>query len=85
MRVILLAGLALAVSACGGGNDSTANEANALIEDNLMLDSNAMMIDPAMNGMTNMDANLAGDMNTQNLMIQDAMSNDADTNLANGL
>ena len=86
MRMILLAGLALAVSARGGGNDATeANEANAMIEDNLMLDQNAMMADPTMNGTMGMDANMTGDANTQNLMVQDATTNDPDTNLANGL
>ena len=85
MRGFLLAGLALAVTACGGNDSSQANEANAMIEDNLMLDQNAMMADPTLNAMTNMDANMAADANTQNLMVQDATTNDPDTNLANGL
>ena len=39
------------------------------------------MLDPAMNA----DANLATDPATQNAMEQDLTTNDADTNLANGL
>lgn len=87
MRTILLAGVALALSACGGGSE-TANETNMLMEDNMIMDQN-MMVDPnlsvdAMNGM-GAGANGAVDSNTANLMEKDAATNDADTNLANGL
>ena len=86
MRRIFLACAVLAISACGGGNDTAANEANALAADNMMLDQN-MMLDEnvSMDAMTNMDANAAVDANTQNLMVKDATTNDPDTNLANGL
>ena len=85
MRAILLAGLALALSACGGGGDPADNGANALGADNLLMDENMMMDANAMNGMGGMDANMSTNGATENLMIQDATTNDADTNLANGL
>ena len=91
MRMILLASAALALSACGGGG-SEGNDANALAGDNMMMDQNMMMdgnmmMDPNMsaNGMTGMDANGAMDANAQNMMAQDAATNDPDTNLANGI
>ena len=85
MRKIILAGLVLGLAACGG-NESQTNETNVLTTDNMMMDQNMavdqnMMIDQ--NAMDNIAA--APDANTQNLMIQDATTNDADTNLANGL
>ncbi|HYJ84258.1 MAG TPA: hypothetical protein VEW26_15610 [Allosphingosinicella sp.] len=83
MRIIALAGLALALSACGG--DRSAEEANLaadnlIVDDNLLLDSNA-----ALNSAAGVDANGAVDSDTANLMAKDAVTNDADTNLANGL
>ena len=93
MRTIALAAVALALSACGG-NDS-AQDANALgtenlmVDDNLMMDSNAMLdANASMNGMGEaggMDANASTNASTENMMMQDATTNDADTNLANGL
>ena len=87
MRMIALAAAALALAACGSSdNGAAANDANAiggddlLMEDNLLLDSNA-----SLNGTAGMDANGSVDSNTQNLMAKDAVTNDADTNLANGL
>lgn len=74
---ILLSCAALAVSACNRADDT--GEANVLAEDNMMVDENAML-DPAMNA----DANLA-DTATNNLIEQDLTTNDADTNLANGM
>ncbi|HEX9948057.1 MAG TPA: hypothetical protein VGA98_11000 [Allosphingosinicella sp.] len=98
MRAILVAGVALALSACGGsGGDPAANEANALGADNMMMDEN-LMLDPnmSMNGATGMEGSMGGndamgggngamDANTQNMMQKDAATNDPDTNLANGL
>jgi hypothetical protein len=97
MRSILLAGLALAVSACGGGTEATdANAAadNMMMDPNMMTDQN-MMLDPnmsmngmdTMNGMTGAGAGTGGavDANTQNMMLKDATTNDPDTNLANGM
>jgi hypothetical protein len=85
MRMIALAGLALALSACGGGGEK-ADEANTMAADNMMMDENLMMDSNAsMNGMGGMDANASMGASTENMMMQDAMTNDADTNLANGL
>jgi hypothetical protein len=90
MRMILLAGVAL-LSACGGGSETNTTDMNTMATDNMMMDQN-MMMDPNMMMDANgaMDANMAGgaagtDAATANLMAQDAASNDADTNLANGL
>ena len=86
MRMIALAAAALALSACGGsGDDSAASDANALGPDNLLIDDNLLLdSNLAVNG-TGVDANGAVDSNTANLMMKDATTNDADTNLANGL
>ena len=81
MRKILLAGVALALSACGGGGTET-NNAAVLTTDNMLMDENMMLDQNMMNGM---DANATIDANTANLMMEDATTNDADTNLANGL
>jgi hypothetical protein len=90
--MILLAGAALALSACsGGGNSTEANQANALSTDNMMMDQNLLMDQNMMdqnmsaNAAAGMGANGAADANTQNMMRQDAATNDPDTNLANGL
>jgi hypothetical protein len=80
MRIIALAGLALALSACGGNNGNSADEANALTTDNLLVDDNLMM-----DGTGGMDANASTNATTENLMMNDAATNDPDTNLANGL
>lgn len=86
MRTILLAGVALALSACGGGGgETTANDLNAVTADNMLMDEN-LMLDPnaSING-TTLDANGSVNATTQNLMEKDAVTNDPDTNLANGL
>ena len=89
MRMILVAGAALALSACGGGG-SEANQANSAALDNMTFDQNLMM-DQGLGGDANMAMNGAAGMgnamdpNTQNMMRQDATTNDPDTNLANGL
>jgi hypothetical protein len=91
MRKILLAGLVLGLSACGGGEKS-AEEANMMGADNMALDQNMTMdqnmtLDQngSMNGMMNMDGNATMDANTHNMMMKDATTNDPDTNLANGV
>lgn len=86
MRMIALAAVALALSACGSdGGDTAANDANALGTDNLMMDDNLLLdSNLSING-TGLDANGAVDSNTANMMMKDATTNDADTNLANGL
>jgi hypothetical protein len=86
MRMIALAAAALALSACGG-NETSADEANALATDNLMMDDNLMLdANASMNGAGGMDANASTNSATEaNMMMKDATTNDADTNLANGL
>lgn len=90
MRMIALAAVALALSACGGESGTSTEGANALTTDNLMMDENPMMDSNAsMNGMGGtggMDANASTNAATENMMMQkDAVTNDPDTNLANGL
>jgi hypothetical protein len=89
MRTLLIiAAAALAVAGCSGGAD-TANEVDTLAVNNLVVDDgtavnadmNAMMPSD-MNAMTVNDLNA---MNTQELQQKDLTTNDADTNLANGL
>ncbi|HEY0147892.1 MAG TPA: hypothetical protein VGB70_02700 [Allosphingosinicella sp.] len=94
MRMIILAGAVLALSACGGG-ETEAN--NTMAADNMMAVDPMMDPNMSMNGMdANMTGNMAGsaggamangsmDSNTQNMMAQDANTNAPDTNLANGL
>lgn len=88
MRVLLIAaGAVLTLSACGGGGETetttvnTTTDANAMGTDNMMMDPG--MNGAAMNGM--MDANMAADPATQNMMQQDMNTNSPDTNLANGM
>lgn len=85
MRMIVLAAAALALSACGGG-DTTANDANALTADNMLMDEN-LMLDPnaSINGTTALDDNASVNSATQNLLEKDATTHDPDTNLANGI
>jgi hypothetical protein len=88
MRKLAMAaglGMALTLSACGGGDSSTqANDVNAMGVDNMALDMNGMDAN-AMDGMAGMDANGAVDANTANMMEKDATTHDPDTNLANGI
>ena len=97
MRMMILAGAVLALSACGGGGDTEAN--NTMGADNMMMDP---MMDPNLS-MNGTDMNMTGGMgaaagangaagaagaaggDAQNMMAQDANTNDPDTNLANGL
>ena len=88
MRTIALAGLALALSACDGGESGTAaNDANMVAADDMMMDENLLLdANASMNGSAGgAGANGSVDANTQNMMMKDATTNDADTNLANGL
>lgn len=98
MRIILLAGLALAVTACGGGSDkantSGANTTTTTTTTNEMSMDQGMGMNQGMGmdqngamgtGMTNMGGNMSMDANTQNMMKQDMKTNDPDTNLANGM
>lgn len=85
MRTIALAAVALALSACNGSG-TTANDANAIDADNLLMDEN-LMLDPnaSVNSTTTLDGNASVNASTANLMEKDATTNDPDTNLANGL
>ena len=86
--LVLVAGAALTLSACNNAND--ANEVDTLAVNNLIVDGDAMtadanaMVDPA-TGLP-MDANAMATDNSLNAAEQkDLTTNDADTNLANGL
>ncbi|HET9639700.1 MAG TPA: hypothetical protein VFP12_10870 [Allosphingosinicella sp.] len=84
MRILALAAVALALSACGG--DRAADDANVLATDNLMVDDNLMLdANASMNAAGGVDANASTNASTENLMAKDAVTNDPDTNLANGL
>ena len=78
--LIMVAGAALALSACGGGNNE-ADEVNTISADNLVVDANA----GDMANMDTMDPNMAMDANSANLTAEDMNTNSPDTNLANGL
>ncbi|HEX9954754.1 MAG TPA: hypothetical protein VGB48_06005 [Allosphingosinicella sp.] len=95
MRMMILAGAVLALSACGGG-ETEAN--NTMAADNMMAVDPMMDPNMSMNGMdANMSGNMAGsaggamtgngamDAGTANAMAVDANTNSPDTNLANGL
>ena len=79
--LILAAGAALTLAACGGNNDSDANDVNMMVTDNMTMDQNAMMA----NDMGSMDGNAATNADTENMMMNDLTNNSADTNVANGL
>lgn len=81
--IFLVAGAALSLAACGGG---TADETNTLTADNMLM-NDTMMTDPMMNGdMNGMTVgNEMSDANAQNAVEQDLNTNEADTNLANGM
>ncbi|HEY7811569.1 MAG TPA: hypothetical protein VIA98_14475 [Allosphingosinicella sp.] len=93
MRMIILAGAVLALSACGGG-ETEAN--NTMAADNMMAVDPMMDPNMSMNGMdANMTGNMAGSaggamtdngsMDGNAAMAVDANTNSPDTNLANGL
>ena len=78
--LILAAGAALTVSACGGGAEETAAN-DDLAVDNMAMDANMMA-----NDMGGMDANaMTNGVEEANMMANDLVTNDADTNLANGM
>ena len=86
MRWIILAGAALAVSACNGNKaGDEANQANATAADTMGIGDNAGMETNATGSVNAAVANGAIDANTQALMQKDANTHDADTNLANGI
>ena len=79
--IFLIAGAALALSACGS-NSSESTDANTLEVNTLVVDDGAL---------ANGDLNAVGtengmiSANTANAVQQDLNTNDPDTNLANGL
>ena len=75
--LLLLAGAALSLAACGSNDATEANaDMNAMAGDNMMM----------ANDMGGLDANLATNAATEeNMMMNDLTTNDADTNLANGM
>lgn len=77
--MFLLAGAALALSACGGANE--ADEADTLAVNNVIVDE-SMTTDDTLNADVNA---VVTDANTQNAIVEDLTTNDADTNLANGM
>jgi len=77
--MILLAGAALSLSACGGGSEEQANDIDTLAVNNLVVDNATVGTD------MNMDANMSMNSDTHNAMMNDLTTNDADTNLANGM
>ena len=79
MRVLILAaGAALTLTACGKTNSPT-DDMNAV--DNVLVDETAVA-----NDVGGMDANAATNAGEEaNLVANDLTTNDADTNLANGM
>jgi len=77
--MILLAGAALSLSACGGGAEDEAANVDTLQVNNLVVDNATVGTD------MNMDANMSMNSDTHNAMMNDLTQNDADTNLANGM
>ena len=79
--LILVAGAALAVSACSSNDDANNT---MVVDENMSADMNTTMdmnaTDPSMtlNGADGMNA-------TENAMVNDMSTNAADTNLANGM
>ena len=89
--LILVAGAALSLAACGSNNDEAMNsDANLMVADNMStMDANMMGTDANMmmdGNMGSMDANMATNGATEsNMMAQDMNTNAPDTNLANGM
>jgi hypothetical protein len=80
--IFLITGAALTLAACGGGGGT--EEANTMTSDNMLVNDGAMM-DPTMNGDMNAMGNTTMDANTQNAAEQDLTTNEADTNVTNGM
>ena len=82
MRAFLLAACtALTLAACNNKAADDAADANA--DANVLATDNMMTGDPAAPG--GMDGNMATNAATENAMVEDLTTNDADTNLANGM
>ena len=79
--LIVAAGAALFLTACGGGGEAENSDAN-------MVDMNAGMTDmnADMSADANMTLNASDGMNaTENAMVNDMTTNTPDANLANGM
>ncbi len=89
--LILVAGAALSLAACGSNRDEAMNsDANLMVADNMStMDANMMATDSNMMMDSNMggaDANMTTNGATEaNMMANDMNTNDRDTNLANGM
>lgn len=77
--LILAAGAALTLSACGGGGEEAVDN-NTLAVDTLDA-GNLIVNDPA----ASLDGNVAVNSDTANLVAEDLTTNTPDANLANGL
>ena len=83
--LILVAGAALSLAACGSNRDEAVNaDANLMAADNMAtMDANMMGMDANMGGA---DANMMTNGATEaNMMAEDMSTNAPDTNLANGM
>ena len=74
--LILVAGAALTLSACGGKADH---------EDANVIDANAVIVDNSMDANMDMNAMMDANMAMDNAAAVDMNTNDADTNTANGM
>lgn len=83
--LILVAGAALTLAACGGNRAETENaDANLMVADNMAMDANMSTMDANMMG--GADANMmTNGMTEANMMANDMNTNAPDTNLANGM
>ena len=80
--IILLAGAALALSACAESGEEANNE---LVVENLTAENLVINDTMGMDGNMALDGNMAMDPATENAVMNDLTTNDADTNLANGM
>ena len=71
--LILVAGAALAVSACGGGTETT----NDMVVENLAVENLMVNDTTAIDATTNLDANMATDMNMDTNLTTDVNTMDA--------
>ena len=85
--LILVAGAALAVSACSSNeaaNNTMTEDANLMATDNAMMANDMMMTNDV--NMMGTDANMMmNDTNVANAVANDMTTNEPDANLANGM
>ncbi len=82
--ILLVAGSMLALSACGSNNEANQTDlaVNNLVVGDVTSANDTMMMNGDMNAM---DMNAMNGSDTANAMATDMNTNDADTNLANGM